>query len=200
VPAAAEGVEQVEVGAEAPVEVVVTKRTRKPARTRVEKAEKAEAPELVTEEVPAPVSEQEQAEAPVTEQEEQPAPVSDQDEVAAPVAAPVVAAPTVVTRTRRSASRPAGTPVRTTPEPIEPIQVPVTPATDGSGPQSAQPSTEAPAEPPKVVTRTRGRSASRPAGPPEGSGADGVPTGDGSDGDAPVVEHVPVKKKGARKR
>ncbi|WP_322919727.1 Rne/Rng family ribonuclease [Nocardioides renjunii] len=98
--------------------------------------------------------------------------------------------------------------------------------------------TEAPVEDekPRVVTRTRRRSASRPAGPPAlpaatggtssgvagtlptsgavepgtvdvepGTQADGSTDGavDGSaDGsaDAPVIEHVPIKKKGARKR
>ncbi len=84
-------------------------------------------------------------------------------------------------------------------------------------------------EKPRVVTRTRRRSASRPAGPPaavavtepgagdsrrEGdpgvlSGAAGtVPgtgvvepgTADSEPGEAPVVEHVPIKKKGSRKR
>ncbi|HYJ27567.1 MAG TPA: Rne/Rng family ribonuclease [Nocardioides sp.] len=88
-----------------------------------------------------------------------------------------------------------------------------------------------PAEPekPKVVTRTRRRSASRPAGPPSGAGtvsqtsavvtttplgeaapaasdaADGEPgtqphPSSGGPGEAPVVEHVPIKKKGSRKR
>jgi ribonuclease E len=75
-----------------------------------------------------------------------------------------------------------------------------------------------PAEPaaPRVVTRTRRRAASRPAGPPVAVGADqGVAEIDGvgqpgavegavavatTAADAPVVEHVPVKKRGARKR
>lgn len=87
-----------------------------------------------------------------------------------------------------------------------------------------------PAEPekPKVVTRTRRRSASRPAGPPSGVGtgsatttAPTAPVGEaapaasgaadggadteadpssGGPGEAPVVEHVPIKKKGSRKR
>ena len=82
-----------------------------------------------------------------------------------------------------------------------------------------------PAEPekPKVVTRTRRRSASRPAGPPSGvarrSGSSSrlrlrrptqaVAPGTGRPGptrpravpgEAPVVEHVPIKKKGSRKR
>ncbi len=64
-----------------------------------------------------------------------------------------------------------------------------------------------------MVTRTRRRSASRPAGPPPAvpatSGAGTVPetgvvepgTVDMEPGaDAPVVEHVPIKKKGSRKR
>ena len=75
-----------------------------------------------------------------------------------------------------------------------------------------------------MVTRTRRRSASRPAGPPSGAGTvpqtgvvepgtaglepgTGAPSGeavapapvDGAD-ETPVVEHVPIKKKGSRKR
>lgn len=105
-------------------------------------------------------------------------------------------------------------------------------------PAEVQP--EAPAEPekPRVVTRTRRRSASRPAGPPAvpaTSGVGIVPTSglvepgtvdvepgvgtpladavaeevgadleagaeDESASDAPTVEHVPIKKKGSRKR
>ncbi len=56
--------------------------------------------------------------------------------------------------------------------------------------------TAGPAEPPKVVTRTRGRSASRAAGPPALAASDGTSPA----GDVPAVEHVPIKKKGARKR
>jgi ribonuclease E len=68
-----------------------------------------------------------------------------------------------------------------------------------------------------VVTRTRRRAASRPAGPPvvtlppvaQVSGVDSTTDGtavaviDGAEvgEDAhPVIEHVPVKKRGARKR
>ena len=59
------------------------------------------------------------------------------------------------------------------------------------------PSRLLPAEPPKVVTRTRGRSAaSRAAGPPVLVTSDGTSAED----EAPGVEHVPVKKPGARKR
>jgi ribonuclease E len=94
----------------------------------------------------------------------------------------------------------------------------------------AETSPEAPPvepEKPKVVTRTRRRSASRPAGPPSGVGTlpttgvvepgtagleagAGTPAVDGASapedtssggpGEAPVVEHVPIKKKGSRKR
>jgi ribonuclease E len=109
---------------------------------------------------------------------------------------------------------------------------------DTSGEQAPE---TPPAEPekPKVVTRTRRRSASRPAGPPSGVGTvpqtgtvepgtagiepgsaapsggsaapvtvDGVEapadarvdTASGGPGEPPVVEHVPIKKKGSRKR
>lgn len=92
--------------------------------------------------------------------------------------------------------------------------------------ESAPEAPSAEPEKPKVVTRTRRRSASRPAGPPSGVGT--VPTtgavepgtagleagaatpavdraapddtSSGGPGEAPVVEHVPIKKKGSRKR
>ncbi len=66
-----------------------------------------------------------------------------------------------------------------------------------------------------VVTRTRRRSASRPAGPPAAAAPtvsapqspdsdeapDGVPEGvEGDDEESPHVEHVPIKKRGTRKR
>jgi ribonuclease E len=63
---------------------------------------------------------------------------------------------------------------------------------------------EPPAEPerPRVVTRTRRRSASRPAGPPA-SAADpagsGVAAAEHPSDESPAL-HVPVKRKGARKR
>ena len=86
------------------------------------------------------------------------------------------------------------------------------------------------ADKPRVVTRTRRRSASRPAGPPSGAGtvptsglvepgtaglepgsgtqagavdarADALSdTSSGGPGEASTVEHVPIKKKGSRKR
>jgi ribonuclease E len=63
-------------------------------------------------------------------------------------------------------------------------------------------------EPPKVVTRTRGRAATRPAGPPVETAAGGSGDvvgavgvdGEQVDGEHPHVEHVPIKKKGSRKR
>ncbi len=165
---------------EAPAEVVVTTRTRKPAnRTRTDKVQPPETP--VSEPEPTPVEVGAEVEA---------------EPVSAEVTPPVAAAPKVVTRTRRSASRPAGTPVRA-PEPAEPIQVPLQ-----VPPQAADVSVDqedgspGPAEPPKVVTRTRGRSASRAAGPPALAGSEGT----SPEGDAPAVEHVPIKKKGTRKR
>jgi len=96
-----------------------------------------------------------------------------------PEAAPAEpAAPKVITRTRKAASRPAGS-ASTTAAPIvivpaEPVSVPATPV-----------------EPPKVVTRTRGRSASRAAGPAAGTADDHA--------EAHPDLHVPIKKKGARK-
>jgi ribonuclease E len=75
--------------------------------------------------------------------------------------------------------------------------------------EDAEPEPEPPAEPekPRVVTRTRRRSASRPAGPPSSAEArDGSGGGDAV-ADAPTEQpdetpalHVPVKRKGARKR
>jgi len=60
----------------------------------------------------------------------------------------------------------------------------------------------------KVVTRTRRRAASRPAGPPAVAAEQPVGGGTAVDGDgaglslddAPHVEHVPIKRKGTRKR
>jgi len=163
---------------------------------------------------------------------------------------------------RRSASRPAGTPTPVSEpagepaaepvsEPVsEPVREPVTvsstldaPAVSPepvvkpvmepqeTAPQETAPQETAP-EPPKVVTRTRRRAASRPAGPPVAEQqvspvADTAPPGAiGSVGEPPVtgtvepgtavaepgdasgastlehetIEHVPVKKKGSRKR
>jgi ribonuclease E len=213
-PRGTEEPESAEVAGEvAPGEVVVTRRTRKPSRARREQVvpaessvdssaeSRAESPAESPAEVPAEVPAETSAEVPAAAEETAPAPVSDQREPDAPltdqreVAAP--AAPRVVTRTRRSASRPAGTPVRTTPEPVAPIRVPNQPASDGAPAPEAQPAAPAAVEPPRVVTRTRGRSASRAAGPPEHASGDGL---GGGDGDTPVVEHVPIKKKGARKR
>ena len=127
-----------------------------------------------------------------------------------------------------------------------PVQAPPVDAAPASSDPSSEPAAEKaaesadeepaeapPAEPekPKVVTRTRRRSASRPAGPPSGAGTvpqtgvvepgtaglepgtgtpsgepvaptpvDGADTASGVPDEAPVVEHVPIKKKGSRKR
>jgi len=111
---------------------------------------------------------------------------------AAPAEQPVTPAgppepPKVVTRTRtRSTSRPAAAPVVLEPAPM----------IVSSEPAPAAPEPVSAPEPPRVVTRTRGRSASRPAGPPTG----GPSPEQSADGVLGTVEHVPIKKKGSRKR
>ena len=101
------------------------------------------------------------------------------DEPVVPEEAPAEpAAPKVITRTRKAASRPAGS-TSTTVAPIviapaEPVALPTSPV-----------------EPPKVITRTRGRAASRAAGPAAGTTDEHA--------DAHPDLHVPIKKKGARK-
>ena len=97
--------------------------------------------------------------------------------------AQVPAAPRVVTRSRRrAATRPAGQPDGTTA--LTPVVIEAVPVV------AAEPMV--PAVAPTVVTRTRGRAASRPSGPPESDAS--------SQASASVELHVPVKKKGARKR
>ncbi|GAB2460765.1 hypothetical protein GCM10027062_45390 [Nocardioides hungaricus] len=122
-------------------------------------------------------------------------------------------------------SEPAGEPVA---EPVETLEPEPTPE-----PEPVAEEAPAAPEPPKVVTRTRRRSASRPAGPPVAEelpapvgivGSVGAPPADGIvepgtadtepgtgpgiepgaefdlEGEHPHVEHVPIKKKGSRKR
>jgi ribonuclease E len=97
-----------------------------------------------------------------------------------------VESPRVVTRTRRT-TRSTET-ISTTPAEM-PVVVPVA---------APAPVETAVAEPPKVVTRTRGRRAARPAEDAAG-GASGDATATDDETGGPVVEHVPVKKR-ARKR
>lgn len=114
------------------------------------------------------------------------------------------------------------------PSDAPPSDDPGVPAPDGPTPDpvAPAPADPAPAEP-RVVTRTRTRSARRPAGPPAGAAdptpaaapASSTPSGAGADdpgaspadgatagaeaGPAPdhaEAEHVPVKRKGGRKR
>ncbi|WP_051552152.1 Rne/Rng family ribonuclease [Nocardioides sp. URHA0020] len=136
------------------------------------------------------------------------APVVEPASVVEPVETPAAepAAPKVTTRSRRrSAPRAAAEPA-----PVvvaEPVAEPVVEA-----PVVEEPAVEAPPappEPPKVITRTRGRAASRPAGPPvevapqepvDATGDDSSNDDEHADGDQPHVEHVPIKKKGSRKR
>ncbi|HTW14576.1 MAG TPA: Rne/Rng family ribonuclease [Nocardioides sp.] len=204
------GTEQTEV---APTEVAPTEVVAEPtAEPTTEPAAQPEAPKVTSrargrrgrgaaqaETTPAPVEPTPEPERPgansrrvgteVTEPEAVPAEVPVETPVETPAA---VEAPKVVTRTRRrSANRPAGQPASTT-APAEPIVVEAT-----AEPVVAEPVAPVAApEPPKVVTRTRGRSASRPAGPPS---EESTSTG-GEEQDEPVIEHVPVKKKGTRKR
>ncbi|MCL2612870.1 MAG: Rne/Rng family ribonuclease [Nocardioidaceae bacterium] len=120
------------------------------------------------------------------------------DETPAEDAAPAEPAkPVVVTRARRrSASRPAGSPIQG--GEAQEIVVEAAPAVVPAEEQVSTP------EPPKVVTRTR-RGASRPAGakaaaePSEAEPSADVPT-DAAGEDEAHVEHVPIKKKGTRKR
>jgi ribonuclease E len=155
------------------------------------------------------------AESPVDAPAETPVDAPAETPALSPVAEPVLAEeppaapqqPRVVTRTRRSASR--RTPTTTAPEAASPVEVPAE-APPEAPPVAAPEAVAAPvaAEPPRVVTRTRGRSATRPAGPPTaGSGATVSEAGSAEPdaGDDPLVddhhvEHVPVKKKGSRKR
>ncbi|MGA8257645.1 MAG: Rne/Rng family ribonuclease [Nocardioides sp.] len=96
-------------------------------------------------------------------------------------------APQVVTRTRRGVSRT----VATAPPPT-PVEIAVQPAQTAVVPETAP-------EPPKVVTRTRGRAATRVAGPPADASGGAAATGEPA-ADEPTIEHVPIKKKGTRKR
>ncbi len=134
--------------------------------------------------------------------------------------------PVVRTRTRRGSSRREAGPPATTSEPVEPVVVVPEPAAET--PAAETPAAETPTEQvptgdgagqdgaasaPRVVATSRRRVARRPAGPPVGGTAegpngagpdaadgsgDGSADGSGDSADAPA--HVPVKKKGARKR
>ena len=111
-------------------------------------------------------------------------------EVAAAEPAAPAGPPKVVTRARRrSASSAVISTAPAVPIAAQPV---VAPAPDAAAAPVAA------AAPPKVITRTRGRSAARPSGPP--AGETGEPTEASSGQDEPHVEHVPVKKKGSRKR
>ncbi|MGZ5401154.1 MAG: ribonuclease E/G, partial [Nocardioides sp.] len=141
--------------------------------------------------------------------EEQSAQEQPSEEQAQPAEKPVVK-----TTTRRSRSRrtPATEPAAPSAEPAaeQPRVIDERPVVAAEPAPTPEPTPEPVA--PKVVTRTRGRSANRPAGPPATSavpdsigqpprdGAVEPGTADSEPGTRPVVEHVPVKKRGARKR
>ncbi|QBR93950.1 Rne/Rng family ribonuclease [Nocardioides euryhalodurans] len=131
-------------------------------------------------------------------------------------------------RARRSGKTTNAEPVEEQATATEPEASPAEPtATEGDAPSeptpapAPEPTAEPTAEPappstPTVVTRTRRRSASRPAGPPSSAstppaaaGSVGAPpvdgivepgTADAEPATTPTVEHVPVKKRGSRKR
>ena len=158
---------------------------------------------------------------------EKPADDQPEDEQPADEPAPSVEEPTVATAPEAPAEAAPEVPAQAAAEPA--AETPDEPAAETPVEAPAKGAAEEPAAPapvedekPRVVTRTRRRSASRPAGPPAAvavtepvtvpgvlSGAAGtVPesgavepgTADSEPGDAPVVEHVPVKKRGSRKR
>jgi ribonuclease E len=107
------------------------------------------------------------------------------------------------------ADAPAATTEETEPEPEPEPQPEPEPEPEPESAAKPEPETAPDAEPekPRVVTRTRRRSASRPAGPPasaDGAAASGSPEtaevpADKHADETPAL-HVPVKKKGARKR
>ncbi len=107
------------------------------------------------------------------------------------------------------ADAPAATTEETAPETETAVDVEPEPEPVDETPAEPEPEPAPPAEPekPRVVTRSRRRSASRPAGPP--SSADGTSGGGAGDAAETPAEqaadgvpalHVPVKRKGARKR
>ena len=123
-------------------------------------------------------------EAVVTSPEPEPEP---EPEAAAPAAEPE--APRVVTRTRRT-TRSTET-ISTTPAEM-PVVAPA--AAPAAAPVEAEAVPVTAPAPPKVVTRTRGRRTASSAAPE--AGTDEVD----ADASGSVVGHVPVKKRGTRKR
>jgi ribonuclease E len=104
-------------------------------------------------------------------------------------------------------------------EAAAPVDAPASPVEAAEPSEPAEPQgpaeSSAPVEPvapveraaPKVVTRTRRRAATRPAGPPVSSATaaasvDGAPVVEETPAsqEEPHVEHVPIKRKGTRKR
>ncbi len=178
------------------------------AMAKAESAEESAEPDEVEDTGPVEAAEAEPTEAPkvVTRTRKRASRPAAEPEVDGPVEPVVVAEPEVaeppkvVTRTRKRASRPAAAPEPAAVETPEPESEPESDSAPAPAPEEI-----APPEPPKVVTRTRRRSASRPAGPPttspepDGSGSAVAVAEPGAEHNH-VVEHVPIKKKGSRKR
>ncbi|GAB2765404.1 hypothetical protein GCM10027020_17280 [Nocardioides salsibiostraticola] len=148
----------------------VTTRTRsrrsasRPATTPAAETPAPEAPASEAPAVPAQAPEAAKAEPEAVEDSRSSTP----SEPSAPAEPAAPTAPRVVTRTRRSASRPAGTPAA--------APAPIVVASEPAAPQQAD-TDSAPVvapEPPKVVTRTRGRTATRASGPPKTANVDEV--------------------------
>lgn len=207
--------------APSPKDVAAMARHEKPADEASEDApaEVTETPETgKTPETPETPETSEQPESLETPPTTEPAPSADSDE-----------APRASVETPAHEEQAEATP--------EAAEAPVAePSAEESAEESVEPSAEPSAEEapvevekPRVVTRTRRRSASRPAGPPalseaapvsfgvtgtlpdsgavEPGTADvepglGTPAADDAEpgAEAPHVEHVPIKKKGSRKR
>lgn len=145
----------------------------------------------VVETVEAPVEAPAPDQAPAVEAPVEEAPAA-QPKGADEVPAAPVATTKVVTRERRAVRRVAGSTAGAAPEPVAIVVAPPVVAEPASAP-----------EPPRVITRQR-KAATRAAGAgapveapaPDASAADG----DGTAEQAASELHVPVKKKGARKR
>ena len=185
------------------------------AKPAAEKPEGDRAPEPAPEEPKTATPPATEPEPPATPAAEEPSEPEAPAASAEPEAAAEPEKPVVRTRTRRGSSRREAGPPATTSETVEPMVV-------ASGPAAETPAEPAPTDgavaqdgatpAPRVVTTSRRRVARRPAGPPVGGAAEspngagpggpdadgGSTDGSGESADAPA--HVPVKKKGARKR
>jgi ribonuclease E len=166
---------------------------------RSDQVDQADAAEVAETSSPAETPTAASAETASASSSESPSPAETVSVDEAPTASPAHAAP--VTQERVVEER--AVEEKTTEETATPA-----PAEESA---PAEPVTAVEPEKPRVVTRTRRRSATRPAGPPvvpsadeaaAPAGVDGQAVNGSGDGaaEAAHVEHVPIKKKGTRKR